>query len=127
MGQIRIANTDHDIPGIVLAAGGDGDVFKRRVSADILTVDDVSDEALQAALDGYDHAQFIDDRAWAAVRAKRDELLRKSDWTAVTDSALGGAEQINWEEHRQDLRDIPQTYSADVESVVWPESPELNL
>ena len=123
MGKLTITNLDYDIPGIVLAAGGDGDVFKRRISNDILTVDDVSDEALQAALDGYDHAQFVDDRAWAAVRDKRNQLLRDSDWTAVTDSALGGAEQIDWEEHRQDLRDIPQTYSADVESVVWPDAP----
>ena len=124
MGKLTITNLDYDIPGIVLAAGGDGDVEKRGISADILTVDDVSDEALQAALDSYDHDQFVDDRAWATVRAKRNQLLRDSDWTAVTDSALGGAEQIDWEEHRQDLRDIPQTYSADVESVVWPDAPE---
>jgi len=123
MGQITITNTDYDIPGIVLAAGGDGDVFKRRVSNHILTVDDVSDAALQAALDSYDHAQFVDDRAWANVRGKRDDLLRDSDWTAVTDTALGEADQTDWEDYRQDLRDIPQTYSADVESVVWPDAP----
>ena len=124
MGQITITNLDYNIPGIVLAAGGDGDVFKRRVSADILSVDNVSDEALQAALDSYDHDQFVDDRAWATVRAKRNQLLRDSDWTAVTDSALGGADQSDWEDYRQALRDIPQTYSADVESVVWPDAPE---
>ena len=123
MGQITITNPDYNIPGIVLAAGGDGDVFKRRISADILTVDDVSDAALQAALDGYDHGQFVDDRAWANVRGKRDDLLRDSDWTAVTDTALGEADQTDWEDYRQDLRDIPQTYSADVESVVWPDAP----
>ncbi len=123
MGKLTITNTDYDIPGLVLAAGGDGDVFKRRISADILTVDDVSDAALQAALDGYDHGQFVDDRAWANVRGKRDDLLRDSDWTAVTDTALGEADQTDWEDYRQDLRDIPQTYSADVESVVWPDAP----
>jgi hypothetical protein len=123
MGQIAITNLDYNIPGIVLAAGGDGDVFKRSISNDILTVDDVSDAALQAALDGYDHGQFVDDRAWANVRGKRDDLLRDSDWTAVTDTALGEADQTDWEDYRQDLRDIPQTYSADVESVVWPDAP----
>ncbi len=123
MGQIAITNLDYNIPGIVLAAGGDGDVFKRSISNDILTVADVSDEALQAALDSYDHAQFVDDRAWANVRGKRDDLLRDSDWTAVTDTALGEADQTDWEDYRQDLRDIPQTYSADVESVVWPDAP----
>ena len=50
-------------------------------------------------------------------------LLRDSDWTAVTDSALGGAEQTAWAEYRQELRDIPQTYD-DAESVVWPDAPE---
>ena len=124
MGKLTITNLDYNIPGIVLAAGGDGDVFKRSISNDILTVDDVSDAALQAALDGYDHGQFVDDRAWANVRGKRDDLLRDSDWTAVTDTALGEADQTDWEDYRQDLRDIPQTYSADVESVVWPNTPE---
>ena len=61
---------------------------------------------------------------WSIVRGKRDGLLRKSDWTAVTDTVLGEAEQTAWAEYRQDLRDIPQTYSADVESVVWPNTPE---
>ncbi len=124
MGQIAITNLDYNIPGIVLAAGGDGDVFKRRVSNDILTVDDVSDEALRAALDGYDHAQFVDDRAWAAVRDKRDELLRKSDWTDLPHNPLSSGEQDEWESYRQDLRDIPQTFSDDPESVAWPEIPE---
>ena len=123
MGKLTITNLDYNIPGIVLAAGGDGDVFKRSISNDILTVDDVSDAALQAALDGYDHGQFVDDRAWANVRGKRDDLLRDSDWTAVTDTALGEADQTDWEDYRQDLRDIPQTYSADVDSVVWPDAP----
>ena len=123
MGQIAITNLDYNILGIVLAAGGDGDVFKRRVSADILTVDDVSDEALQAALDSYDHAQFVDDRAWATVRAKRNQLLRDSDWTAVTDTVLSEAEQTAWAEYRQALRDLPQTYD-DADDVVWPDAPE---
>jgi len=123
MGQIAITNLDYNIPGIVLAAGGDGDVFKRSISNDILTVADVSDEALQAALDSYDHAQFVDDRAWATVRAKRNQLLRKSDWTAVTDTVLSEAEQTAWAEYRQALRDIPQTYD-DAGDVVWPDAPE---
>ena len=123
MGQIAITNLDYNIPGIVLAAGGDGDVFKRSISNDILTVADVSDEALQAALDSYDHDQFVDDRAWATVRAKRNQLLRKSDWTAVTDTVLSEAEQTAWAEYRQALRDIPQTYD-DAGDVVWPDAPE---
>ena len=122
MGQITITNPGYNIPGIVLAAGGDGDVFKRSISNDILTVDDVSDEALQAALDSYDHAQFVDDRAWANVRGKRDDLLRDSDWTAVTDTALSEADQTDWEDYRQALRDIPQTYD-DAGDVVWPDAP----
>ncbi len=60
---------------------------------------------------------------WRVVRGNRDDLLRDSDWTAVTDSALGGAEQTAWAEYRQELRDIPQTYD-DAESVVWPDAPE---
>ena len=61
---------------------------------------------------------------WSIVRGKRDGLLRKSDWTAVTDTALSEADQTDWEDYRQALRDIPQTYSDDPENVVWPEAPE---
>ena len=69
-------------------------------------------------------AEIADDIAWLPVRDKRNGLLRKSDWTAVTDTALSEADQTDWEDYRQALRDIPQTYSDDPENVVWPEAPE---
>ena len=60
---------------------------------------------------------------WQEARAIRDQRLRDSDWTAVTDTVLSEAEQTAWAEYRQELRDIPQIYD-DVDDVVWPESPE---
>jgi len=59
---------------------------------------------------------------WRVARGKRDDLLRKSDWTAVTDTVLSEADQTAWAEYRQDLRDIPQTYD-DAGDVVWPDAP----
>ena len=94
-----------------------------KIYANLVIHDDQYDKPSQASLEA-ELATLQAAHPWSIVRGKRDGLLRKSDWTAVTDSALGGGEQIDWEEHRQDLRDIPQTYSADVESVVWPDAPE---
>ena len=59
---------------------------------------------------------------WSIVRGKRDGLLRKSDWTAVTDTVLGEADQTDWGDYRQALRDVPQTYD-DAGDVVWPDAP----
>ena len=61
---------------------------------------------------------------WGEVRKERNQLLRDSDWIAVTDSVLSAEEQADWGDYRQELRDIPQTFSDDPESVVWPEIPE---
>ncbi len=48
--------------------------------------------------------------------------MRKSDWTAVTDTVLGEADQTDWGDYRQALRDVPQTYD-DAGDVVWPDAP----
>ncbi len=59
---------------------------------------------------------------WRAARLERGMLLRNSDWTAVTDTALSEAQQTAWETYRQELRDLPQDYD-DAEDIVWPEAP----
>ena len=60
--------------------------------------------------------------AWEQIRAKRDELLKESDWSAFPDANPKPSKEA-WLDYRQALRDIPQTFSTP-EEVVWPEKPE---
>jgi len=55
-----------------------------------------------------------------AVRAKRDRLLKASDWTQVADAPV---DQAAWATYRQDLRDIPQQ-AGFPDDVTWPTEPE---
>ena len=53
------------------------------------------------------------------VRAQRNGMLSNSDWTQIADSP---ADADGWATYRQELRDVPQTYSR-VSEVVWPTPP----
>ena len=58
---------------------------------------------------------------WDIVRAKRDTLLRNSDWTMTTGTTV---DQAQWSAYREKLRDIPQTYKGKATSeIVWPTPP----
>ena len=59
--------------------------------------------------------------AWEQVRAERDGLLSRSDWTQMPDSPLSTAQKTAWAVYRQALRDI--TKQADPAAVVWPVEP----
>ena len=56
---------------------------------------------------------------WDQVRSQRNVLLSGSDWTQLSDSPVDSSA---WATYRQELRDIPQTFSTP-ESVVWPAKP----
>ena len=64
-------------------------------------------------------------RQWDDIRIQRDSLLVKSDPEVAIDrwNAMDVPTQTAWTTYRQELRDIPQTYSADPNSVVWPTPP----
>ena len=58
---------------------------------------------------------------WDAVRAKRDQIIRDTDWTMTPDASV---DQAAWAAYRQVLRDLPQTFAASgPESVIWPTTP----
>ncbi len=50
----------------------------------------------------------LDAQAAASVRAKRDELLAKSDWVTIRAKELGQDVPIAWYNYRGDLRQIPE-------------------
>jgi hypothetical protein len=59
---------------------------------------------------------------WIAVRAKRDAMLRDSDKVMLSDYPISEAQKSAYESYRQELRDIPTTFSSS-DSVVYPEPP----
>lgn len=61
---------------------------------------------------------------WAAVRSRRNQLLRATDYTQTDDSPLSADARQAVAIYRQVLRDIPQD-GLDPFSVVWPELPDV--
>ncbi len=63
----------------------------------------------------------IDEQRAVSERNKRDNLIKESDWRAVSDRQL----EPEWKEYRQALRDITQQegFPHDVE---WPIDPDGN-
>ena len=55
---------------------------------------------------------------WATVRAQRNQLLRASDWTQLSDAT---ADKAAWATYRQALRDVPA--QADPFAIQWPVAP----
>lgn len=62
---------------------------------------------------------YIEQQKWNEIRSKRNGFLAQSDWTQLEDYS-GNKE--TWAIYRQELRDIPQTFST-AESVIWPLKP----
>ena len=56
------------------------------------------------------------------VRTQRNGMLSATDWTQIGDAALGDHTAEEWATYRQELRDLPETYSR-VSEVVWPNDP----
>ncbi len=62
------------------------------------------------------------DSAYSRLRAERNDLLTKSDWTQLPNSNLTEAKAAEWETYRQALRDLPETMTEDL-TYTLPESP----
>ena len=61
------------------------------------------------------------DTSWDIVRAKRNYLLKSTDWTAVSGCTVA---PMAWSQYRQELRDLPQRFEkAKLEEIVWPVQP----
>ena len=69
-------------------------------------------------------ADGADDRAAAANRAKRNQLLADSDWTQMADSPLTDEAKTAWATHRTALRDLTaHTNWPNLEDADWPVAP----
>ena len=66
-------------------------------------------------------AEAVDGLTWDDIRSTRDEILKATDWTMTTGASV---DQAQWAAYRQNIRDIPQTYSGKTpDEVVWPTQP----
>ena len=64
----------------------------------------------------------LDDSSWENIRKKRDYILKSTDWTVIPGCSV---DQAQWSAYRQNLRDIPQTYTAIVD-VIRPTQPSTS-
>ena len=64
----------------------------------------------------------LDDSTWENIRKKIDYILKSTDWTVTPGCTV---DQAQWSAYRQNLRDIPQTYSK-VEDINWPTKPSTS-
>lgn len=69
------------------------------------------------------HILFTAEEQWQNVKAQRNALLKECDWTQLHDAPLTAEKKAEYQAYRQQLRDIPQTYSTPDE-VVFPAEPK---
>lgn len=61
---------------------------------------------------------------WAAIRSRRDQLLRATDFTQLPDYPATAEQLAQLKAYRKALRDIPETVAQPAE-LVWPELPSF--
>ncbi|PMY37949.1 hypothetical protein C1Y35_18710 [Pseudomonas sp. GW456-L14] len=61
---------------------------------------------------------------WAAIRTRRDQLLRATDVTQLADYPASEAQRAEVAAYRKALRDIPQQGKVPSE-LIWPELPDF--
>lgn len=76
-------------------------------------------EKQQAVIIEQESPAYIAEQKWNEIRSKRNGLLNQSDWTQLEDSKEN---KESWATYRQELRDIPQTFSTP-KNVIWPSRP----
>lgn len=59
---------------------------------------------------------------WNIIRVIRNENLKDSDWTQLSDSPLSEIKKQEWSTYRQSLRDI--TNQEDPFNIIWPTKPQ---
>ena len=65
--------------------------------------------------------QIIDHIDTIKIIAKRDKMLRDSDWTQLPDVDL--VNKTEWKDYRKELRDITKQVGYPL-SIIWPITPE---
>lgn len=60
------------------------------------------------------------------LRDKRNARLKTSDWTQMPDSPLTDSKKQEWATYRQQLRDLPSSYTDDddIGDIIFPSKPD---
>jgi hypothetical protein len=60
------------------------------------------------------------------LRDKRNQKLLISDWTQMPDSPLTDSKKQEWATYRQQLRDLPSSYTDDddIGDIIFPSKPD---
>jgi len=90
-------------------------------------VDLTADE--QTAFDnqtGDTEEQQLERKINEQVRVHREQLLKDSDWSQLSDNGLSSTKKTEWQTYRQELRDLPSGISSkqDITDLVYPTKPE---
>tara|TARA_A100001391_G_scaffold172153_1_gene133657 strand:+ start:317 stop:616 length:300 start_codon:yes stop_codon:yes gene_type:complete len=74
---------------------------------------------------GDTEAMKMERRINEQVRVFRDQLLKDSDWTQISDNGLSEEKKTEWQTYRQELRDLPSSISTkeDIKNLVYPTEP----
>lgn len=87
-------------------------------------VDSESVTAVESVVQLPDRSEVV----MAEIRSFRDAYLRETDWTQLADtlSKMSAEKIVEWQDYRQSLRDMPQTYASatKLSDVVWPTRPQ---
>ena len=70
--------------------------------------------------------QEILDKKWERIRFNRNRMLRDTDWTQLSNINILEDEKTAWNQYRQSLRDIPQTFTSP-DDVTFPAMPADNF
>lgn len=109
-------------------------IIESVISSDC-NVDDILVGSDETIVEGYyspSSIKFVDGSPvnvsvdfWDDVRSQRNILLQNSDWTQMSDSPLSDSKKTEWSTYRQELRDLPSTYSSatSVDDVIFPTEP----
>jgi hypothetical protein len=119
MKQFVIYNNE----GKILRTGScPDDMFDIQCGDNESIIEGTANDDMQHVVDGVvvdkPAATFAEKVSFAALELRqiRNELLRDSDWTQMTDSPLSDSKKNEWSAYRQLLRDLPADHE-DVTSI----------
>jgi hypothetical protein len=58
------------------------------------------------------------EKQWSKIREQRNQLLKDSDWTQISDYNLELENKEQWATYRQELRDLPEVQSNPFD-ILW--------
>jgi len=111
--QMKVAEENPGSGWYEAAEDIDGKIFKLVSGAPIAMTEEEKDAY---------YISLKTDSSYANLRADRNEMLMRSDWTQLSNSGLSEAKVAEWETYRQALRDLPETMTEDLKYTL-PEVP----